>query len=180
METRDFICRDEPLPERTAEESIAGIAASCRGLGILFGTAESCTGGLIGARVTDVAGISEVFAGGVVSYANEVKTRVLGVPEETLARVGAVSAETACAMAEGACRRLGCGAAVSVTGIAGPGGGSPAKPVGTVYSAVCVAGRGTAVRRFDFGADSTRRAIREATVRAALAFLSDELARIQP
>lgn len=169
---------DPSLP--SPEQSISRIAAECRRLGILFGTAESCTGGLIGALVTDISGVSEVFAGSVVSYANDVKTRVLGVTVETLAQHGAVSAETARSMAEGACRCLGCGAAVSVTGIAGPGGGTPEKPVGTVYSAVCVAGRATVVRRFDWGADRSRADIRHTTACAALAFLSDELMETQP
>ena len=161
------------------EESILRIAAECRRRGILFGTAESCTGGMIAARVTDVAGISEVFAGGVVSYANEVKTRLLGVPAETLARHGAVSAETARAMAEGACRSLGCGAAVSVTGIAGPGGGSPEKPVGTVFEAVGIEGWGVTVRRFEWSGMS-REEVRAHAVRAALSFLAEELSRSRP
>ena len=164
------------LPDLPPEEAIRRIAAECRRRGIFFGTAESCTGGLIGARVTEVAGISEVYAGGVVSYSNEVKERLLGVPAETLARHGAVSAETARAMAEGACRSLGCGAAVSVTGIAGPGGGTPEKPVGTVYEAVCIEGWGAMARRFEWPG-MTREEVRDRAVRAALSFLADELAR---
>jgi competence/damage-inducible protein CinA-like protein len=101
--------------------------------GLTLGTAESSTGGLIAARLTDVPGSSDVFAGGVVAYSNELKVSQLGVPEEVLRRHGAVSAETAAAMARGARERLGVDVAVSVTGIAGPGGGSEEKPVGLVF-----------------------------------------------
>ena len=101
--------------------------------GLTLATAESCTGGLVAARLTDVPGSSDVFAGGVVAYANGVKHAQLGVPDDVLAAHGAVSAETAAAMAEGARRRLGVDVAVSVTGVAGPDGGTPEKPVGLVY-----------------------------------------------
>lgn len=116
--------------ERTVGEIVL---AQCRRLGLRLATAESCTGGLVSARLTDVPGSSDVFLGGIVSYSNEAKVRLLGVPAEVLERHGAVSAETAEAMAEGARRTLGADAAVSVTGIAGPDGGTPEKPVGLVY-----------------------------------------------
>ena len=109
------------------------VLARCRQLGVRLATAESCTGGLVAARLTDVAGASEAYAGGVVAYSDDLKTQLLGIPAETLARHGAVSAETARAMADGARARLGADVAVAVTGVAGPGGGTPEKPVGLVY-----------------------------------------------
>jgi len=108
----------------------------CRELGLTLATAESCTGGLVAALLTEIPGSSDVFLGSVVAYANEVKAASLGVPEEILARHGAVSAETAAAMAAGARERLGADAAIATTGVAGPGGGTPEKPVGLVYTAV--------------------------------------------
>ncbi len=96
-------------------------------------TAESCTGGMVAAKLTDIAGSSDAFAGGVVVYSNELKMSLLGVPPGLLETHGAVSAEVAEAMAEGARERLGADVAVSVTGVAGPGGGTPEKPVGLVY-----------------------------------------------
>ena len=101
--------------------------------GITCATAESCTGGGVGAAITDVSGASDVYLGGVVSYANKVKSDVLGVSSETLERFGAVSSETAAQMAVGALRLTGADVAVSTTGIAGPGGGSADKPVGLVW-----------------------------------------------
>src|ERR687891_587564 len=116
--------------ERTVGELVLG---RCRELGLRLATAESCTGGLVGARLTDVAGASQAYAGGVVAYSDELKTRLLGVPAETLDRHGAVSAETARAMADGARAALGADVAVAVTGVAGPGGGAAPKPGGPVY-----------------------------------------------
>jgi len=99
----------------------------------MLATAESCTGGLIGKMLTDVAGASEVYAGGWITYTNELKQDQLGVPSGLIEQHGAVSGEVVCAMAAGAQRRSGADLAVSVSGIAGPGGGSPDKPVGTVW-----------------------------------------------
>ncbi len=120
-------------------EEVVGRLLAARGN--TLGTAESCTGGLIGALLTSVPGSSAWYAGGVVSYADAVKHSVLGVPGALLREHGAVSAEVAGAMAAGARERLGCDWAISVTGIAGPDGGRPAKPVGLVY--VGIAGGGT-------------------------------------
>jgi len=105
----------------------------CRTHGFTLGTAESCTGGMVAERLTSVPGSSEVFFGAVVAYADEIKARELGVPRDLLERHGAVSAETAAAMASGARERLGTDVAVAVTGSAGPGGGSEEKPVGLVF-----------------------------------------------
>lgn len=102
---------------------------------LTLATAESCTGGMVGARITAIAGSSDVYLGGVVSYADAAKTTLLGVPAEEIARHGAVSEETARAMAAGIAQRLGADCAIAVTGIAGPGGGSEEKPVGTVWLA---------------------------------------------
>jgi nicotinamide-nucleotide amidase len=117
--------------ERPVEEHVLAL---CRARGLTLATAESCTGGLIAARLTDVAGASDVLLGGVVAYADDLKRGGLAVSEDVLDGHGAVSAETAAAMAAGARKRLGADVAVAVTGIAGPGGGTPAKPVGLVYA----------------------------------------------
>jgi nicotinamide-nucleotide amidase len=116
--------------ERRVEELVLSLA-EIRGLRLA--TAESCTGGMVAARLTDVPGSSASFVGGVVAYADEMKRDELDVSEELLAEHGAVSAEVAAAMAEGARRRLGADVAVAVTGVAGPGGGTAEKPVGRVH-----------------------------------------------
>ena len=116
--------------ERSIAEIVLGL---CRERGYTLATAESCTGGLVAARLSDVAGASDVLAGGVVSYSNDVKTTELGVPEELIAAHGAVSAEVAEAMAAGVRERLGVHVGIAVTGVAGPGGGTPEKPVGLVH-----------------------------------------------
>lgn len=109
-----------------------------RSKGLLMGTAESCTGGRIANMVTLVAGSSDYFVGGVVSYSNEVKHNVLGVSEDSLRLHGAVSREVVEQMAQGAIRTLGCDCSVATSGVAGPDGGSPEKPVGTVWIAVAL------------------------------------------
>jgi nicotinamide-nucleotide amidase len=116
--------------ERPVEELVL---VACREHGVSLAAAESCTGGLVAARLTSVAGSSDVFRGGVVAYADDVKRAELGVPAELLQRHGAASAEVAASMAAGARMRLEADVAVAVTGIAGPGGGTPEKPVGLVY-----------------------------------------------
>jgi nicotinamide-nucleotide amidase len=117
------------------ERSISEIVIDlCRARGLALATAESCTGGMVAARLTSVAGASDVFVGSVVSYSNAVKESELGVPTELLEAHGAVSAEVAGAMAHGARERLGADVAVGVTGVAGPGGGTPEKPVGLVFA----------------------------------------------
>lgn len=108
--------------------------------GWTLAVAESCTGGLLGHRITNVSGSSDYFEGGVISYSNEAKERILGVPHETLVEHGAVSRETALAMASGVRRLLHTDIGVSVTGIAGPTGGTPEKPVGLVYIGLAAEG----------------------------------------
>ena len=115
------------------QELATHVLALCRARSWHVATAESCTGGLVAAALTAIAGASDVVDRGFVTYSNKAKMELLGVPEATLAAVGAVSAETTLAMATGAVSRAGVDLAVSVTGIAGPGGGSAEKPVGLVY-----------------------------------------------
>ena len=137
-----------------------------RGLRVAF--AESCTGGRVGDALTDVAGSSGYVVGGIVAYEDEAKEALLGVPHATLAAHGAVSAQVAVAMAEGARARLRADLAAAVTGIAGPGGASAAKPVGLTYVAVADSG-GSTVRRFTWPGD--REANKADSARAALELL---------
>ena len=148
-----------------AAELVALLAA--RKLNIT--TAESCTGGLIAARITDIAGASAVFHQGVVTYANDAKTALLGVREESLKTHGAVSEVVAKEMAEGAMRSATSDIAIAVTGIAGPTGGTPEKPVGLVFIAVATA-QETRVEKHLFA--DNRKAIREQAVEAALRLAS--------
>ena len=140
---------------------------------VTFGTAESCTGGLIAKTVTDLSGISEYYFGTVVSYSNSVKQNVLKVKESTLKEFGAVSSQTATQMAEGACEVLGCDYAVSTTGIAGPTGGTKEKPVGLVYIACTGKGKKTAVTENHFS--GTRKQIREQATEKALCMLIEQI-----
>jgi PncC family amidohydrolase len=115
----------------------AVVGAKLLAANLTVATAESCTGGLVGNRLTNVAGSSAYFIGGVMSYANEIKQNVLGVPAEVLNTVGAVSEECALAMARGVRKLMGTAIGISTTGIAGPGGATPGKPVGLVYIVLC-------------------------------------------
>ena len=120
----------------TTEDVLAlarAVGDGLRAAGLTLASAESCTGGLIGHLVTEIPGSSEYFLGGAITYSNAAKESLLGVQRGTLESVGAVSRETAAQMASGALRLFGCDVAVSVTGIAGPGGGLPGKPSGTVF-----------------------------------------------
>jgi nicotinamide-nucleotide amidase len=144
------------------------VLAAARGGGVRLATAESCTGGLVGARLTEIPGSSDVYLGGVVAYANELKTGVLGVDPALVAEHGAVSEPVALAMVRGAIERLGADAAVSVTGIAGPGGGTAAKPVGTIWYGVAHAGAAAAHRALLPG---SRHDIRARAAQAALHLL---------
>jgi PncC family amidohydrolase len=149
------------------------IGAACRERGVRLGTAESCTGGLVAHVLTEVPGSSDYFAGALVTYANEVKTALAAVPPEVLEAHGAVSAQVARAMADGARSRLGVDLAVAVTGVAGPDGGSAAKPVGLTYVAVAD-GAGDDVRRFVWDAD--RSGNKRLSTAAALELLLTRLA----
>lgn len=140
---------------------------------VTFGTAESCTGGLIAKTVTDLSGISEYYFGTVVSYSNSVKQNVLKVREDTLKKFGAVSSQTATQMAEGAREVLGCDYAVSTTGIAGPTGGTKEKPVGLVYIACACKGKKTTVTENHFS--GTRKQIREQATEKALCMLIEQI-----
>ena len=150
----------------TAAENLVALLKS---RGLTCATAESCTGGGVGYAITSVAGSSDVFAGGVISYSNEVKRRVLGVSEETLRTVGAVSSETAGQMADGVRRLLGTDLAVSLTGIAGPGGGSAEKPVGLVWFGLSTSS-GTRTERAIFQGNRAR--VREQAILHALGMLT--------
>ena len=130
------------------------VASACRERRIRLGTAESCTGGLVGHVITEVPGSSDYFSGAVVTYANEMKIALADVPAAVLEAHGAVSAQVARAMADGARRRLGVDVAVAVTGVAGPEGGSAAKQVGLTYVAIADAA-GDDVRRFVWDSDRT-------------------------
>ena len=151
-----------------ATDLAAVVLDLCRARKLTIGVAESCTGGLLGARLTAIAGSSDVVQGGVISYANEVKTSLLGVPASMLAEHGAVSEPVARAMAAGARARLGVNAALAVTGVAGPGGGTEEKPVGLVWIALDLQGSVEA-RRFMMVGD--RGEIRHRSAQAAMEML---------
>ena len=148
------------------EPAVRSLAMALRGAGLKLATAESCTGGLIAAACTAVAGSSDWFERGFVTYSNEAKSELLGVDAALLAAHGAVSSEVAKAMAEGALAHSRADLAVAVTGIAGPGGASEGKRVGTVWLAVARRGDAMQVERLQFCGD--RASIREQTVQHAL------------
>lgn len=162
----------EGAPAGLALADALGIA--CRARGWRVATAESCTGGLVAAACTAVAGSSDWFERGFVTYSNEAKTAMLGVPAELIARDGAVSQSVAMAMVEGALQHAPVQLAVAVTGIAGPGGAVPGKPVGTVWLAWGSAG---AVQARKLLLPGDRAAVRAATVQAALQRLLQEASR---
>ena len=154
----------------------AALLAACRARSIVLATAESCTGGLVAALITEVPGSSATFDRGFVTYSNEAKSELLGVPASLIMRSGAVSAAVASAMASGVLDRSRANVAVCVTGIAGPGGGTAEKPVGLVHFGCCRrdVGLTTVERRFgDIGRD----AIRMASVEQALSLLEEVVGR---
>jgi nicotinamide-nucleotide amidase len=163
------------VDEETLEEIVGGLL---RARGLTLAVAESCTGGLLGGRLTNVPGSSDYFLGGVISYGNAVKERVLGVPAVTLAAHGAVSEATACAMADGARRTIGADVGISITGVAGPGGGTAEKPVGLVYLGLAMAGHPTRAFRLTLWGD--RPSVRARAVQEALVHLRTALLEVAP
>ena len=151
----------------------ASLLERCRAAGLRLATAESCTGGLVAATLTEVAGSSAVLERGFVTYSNAAKTEMLGVPADLIAGHGAVSEAVARAMAEGALARSRANFAISVTGLAGPGGASADKPVGLVWLGCARTGGATVVARHVFAGD--RDTIRRAAVAEALALLDGAL-----
>ena len=145
------------------------VLAACRVRGWRVATAESCTGGLVAAALTAIPGASDVFNRGFIAYANAAKIELLGVPAETIAAHGAVSAASAAAMAKGAVAQAGVDLAVSVTGIAGPGGGTPHKPLGLIFVGVATKGGDAMVERRVVAGDRTQ--VREAALLLALELL---------
>jgi PncC family amidohydrolase len=148
------------------------VGASCRAANRTLATAESCTGGLVAHLITEVPGSSAYFVGGLITYDNDVKTALADVPPSVLDAHGAVSAQVAVAMAEGTRRRLGVDVAVSVTGVAGPDGGSDTKPVGLTYVGIADAD-GDDVRRHQWSED--RSGNKRASAAAALSLVLERL-----
>jgi nicotinamide-nucleotide amidase len=151
-------------------EAARRLLALCRARGLKIATAESCTGGLVAGALTEIPGSSDVVDRGFVTYSNEAKHEMLGVTALTLERVGAVSRETAEEMAQGALERSDADLAVAITGIAGPGGATPGKPVGLVHFAAAARGGRLIHRARKFG-DIGRRKVRQKSVDQALAML---------
>lgn len=149
--------------------SAAALLDACRARGVRLATAESCTGGLIAAALTAIAGSSDVMDRGFVTYSNEAKSELVGVPPDLIVADGAVSEPVARAMAEGALARSRAAIAVAVTGVAGPGGGSPAKPVGLVWLGLARRGSPTLAESRIFPGD--RATVRRETVIRALALI---------
>ncbi len=160
------------LPDSLIADAEALLAAY-RAAGLRIATAESCTGGLVAACLTAIAGSSDVVERGFVTYSNEAKTELIGVPTGLIERHGAVSAQVARAMAEGVLAHSRADASVAVTGIAGPGGASPGKPVGLVYLCAARKGREPMVERHQFHGD--RHAVRLASVELAFSLLRRQL-----
>ena len=161
------------MPSADLIEKAGTLLALYRERSLMIATAESCTGGLIAACLTEVPGASDVVERGFVTYSNEAKTELLGVPPALIARAGAVSKEVAEAMARGAIETSRADVAVSVTGVAGPGGGSAEKPVGLVHFGLCRRGHGVRSEHRIFSGD--RAAVRLKTLARALDLLRSAL-----
>lgn len=162
------------MRDKVLEEKAEVVLAACRKAGLMLATAESCTGGLIVAALTEIAGSSDVVDRGFITYSNAAKQEMLGVPAPLIERVGAVSKEVVLAMAEGGLTHSRAGVAVAVTGIAGPDGGSEEKPVGLVHIAAMRKDGAVLHRECRFG-DLGRDGVRRATVLAALGLVVEVL-----
>lgn len=158
-------------------EAAARLVAAAKAKGVMVAAAESCTGGLVSAAITEIAGSSAVLERGFVTYSNAAKAELLGVPVATIANHGAVSAETAEAMARGALLNSHSGVAVSITGIAGPDGGSAEKPVGLVWFGLAVKDKEVRTHHCIFD-DNGRASIREAAALEALRLLTEAVDHI--
>jgi nicotinamide-nucleotide amidase len=163
------------MRDKAVEEKAEAVLKACRDAGVMLATAESCTGGQIVSALTDIAGCSHVVDRGFITYSNEAKQEMLGVPAALIEQVGAVSKEVALAMVEGALAHSHSGVAVAVTGIAGPDGGSEEKPVGLVHIAAMRRGATPLHRECRFG-DLGRDGVRRATVLEALGMVAEVMA----
>ncbi|MCI9335289.1 MAG: CinA family protein [Lachnospiraceae bacterium] len=164
METRTFMSENSSLEEK--------IVSLLQEKGWKIASAESCSGGMIASRLVNVSGVSDVFEEGYITYSNAAKHKLLGVSKQSLGQYGAVSSQVAGEMALGAARQARARAAIAVTGIAGPGGGTPQKPVGLVYIGCYVDGRVFVTENHFQG---SRQEIRTATTQAALSLLLEKL-----
>ena len=167
------------MNDRDVGDAARRVIAACAARGLMVVTAESCTGGLVMGALTEIPGSSAAVCCGYVTYSNVAKQNMLGVPTETLTRHGAVSRETAEAMVRGALDRSNADVAVAITGIAGPDGGSPTKPVGLVHFASAIRGGPVMVREERFG-DIGRAEVRRRSVLVALAMLEQAANEAKP
>lgn len=165
--------------DRALREKAAQVLELFRARGLKVATAESCTGGLVAGALTEIAGSSDVVDRGFVTYSNDAKEAMLGVPPATLARHGAVSAETAAAMAVGALENSSADIVVAITGIAGPGGGTQQKPVGLVHFAAASRDGRNLARERRYG-DIGRQSVREQSVAEALDLLAALALQAEP
>jgi nicotinamide-nucleotide amidase len=165
--------------DRALREKAAQVLELCRARGLKVATAESCTGGLVAGALTEIAGSSDVVDRGFVTYSNDAKEAMLGVPPATFARHGAVSAETAAAMAVGALEKSSADIVVAITGIAGPGGGTQQKPVGLVHFAAASRDGRNLARERRYG-DVGRQSVREQSVAEALDLLAALALQAEP
>ncbi len=169
--------RDAPFPPDAPDEADLAVVAErlgmrCAALGLRVASVESCTGGLVGHLITEVPGSSAYYVGGLITYSDDLKRALVGVPQDVIAAHGAVSAQVAMAMATGGRERTGADLVVSVTGIAGPDGGTESKPVGLTYVAVADAA-GVAVRRHTWTGD--RAANKRSSAAAAMDLLLERV-----